>query len=126
MGPEPIRVDKEWVNKFCDWWKNGKNSSDDKPFSQFYDKYVVWLLFHYLKEGGKDPKYSTGARITKSSLGDYRRFIEAYEKFKEDKGLADLNYKEIDIFMWTYGKLWSRVNNVNMDNDVKYRYEPVT
>lgn len=37
MSLEWIDVNKDQVKMFCDWWKNGKYSSDDKQLSQYFE-----------------------------------------------------------------------------------------
>ena len=66
-----------------------------------YDSYVAGLLYHY----------SYDNKFTQASLGNYKRFYDTYEKFVKDYKLNEFNFKEIDIFMWTYGKILSSKNN---------------
>ena len=49
MSLEWIDVNKDQVKMFCDWWKNGKYSSDDKPFSQYFGP--AGIDFDTIKKG---------------------------------------------------------------------------
>lgn len=76
------------------------------------DRYVVNMLKTYLNSGI-------------SSWGDYQKYIEAYKRFKEKFNLNILSYKEIDKFLWTYGKLlgryWKNEGVLLFDSTVWYQ-----
>ncbi len=57
--------------------------------------------------------------FTQASLGYYDNFLEVYDKFREKYQLKKFNYKEIDIFMWTYGKILNSKNNKNRKGDIR-------
>lgn len=58
-----------------------------------FDGYVAYLLDYYVQES-KDTK----------RFGKYSCFVKAYDKLKEKYKLEGFSYKDIDKFMWTYGK----------------------
>lgn len=60
------------------------------------DSYVVTLLEYYLKKNG--------VAVKKTDWGDYEKFKTAYGLFIKKYDLNGLSYKQIDIFLWTYGK----------------------
>lgn len=61
-----------------------------------YDSFVVTLLDYYLSEFKNECK--------KSEWVNYRKYKEAYDLFRRLYKLDGFKYKEIDIFLWTYGK----------------------
>ena len=112
---EFARNEYSFATKFC-------NMLNPKAYP-IIDKYVVWLLYRYLAADDRFPmQYKNGKKITKSSFGRYQHFHEAYDEFIDLYNLSDLNYKEIDMFMWTYGKLLNKICKIKMDNDIKYKY----
>lgn len=56
-----------------------------------FDGYVGWLLKYYNHEN-------------KENFGKYDSFVEEYKTFKEKFKLTECSYKELDVFLWTYGK----------------------
>ena len=58
------------------------------------DSYVVTVLDAYEYKG----------KISKSKWGNYSKYVENYKAFKEHFGLNG-SCKEIDKFLWTYGKI---------------------
>ena len=61
-----------------------------------FDSFAVTLLGYYLKKAKKECSIST--------WGEYRNYKEAYALFKSLYKLDEYNYKQIDVFLWTYGK----------------------
>lgn len=62
-----------------------------------YDSYVDKLLVAYRKQDGF-------AKFASSDLRDYKRFKNILNEFKNFYGLAGVGFKELDIFLWGYGK----------------------
>ena len=46
-----------------------------------------------------------GKTLEKNKWGDYSEYKKSYEDFKTDFALSDCTMKEIDKFLWTYGKI---------------------
>ena len=70
--------------------------SDEYPI---IDSITATLLARYLEDAGKMPDHAP-----KSSWGKYKNYKDAYDVFREHYRLEDFTYKQIDIFLWTYGK----------------------
>ena len=62
------------------------------------DSIVVTLLDKYLS-------YKEEKIHTKKEWGNYASYIKSYKVFKESYELSDCSMKEIDKFLWTYGKI---------------------
>lgn len=45
-----------------------------------------------------------GKTLTKELFKDYKSFVKIVEKFKEFYGLSEYNSREIDHFLWLFGK----------------------
>lgn len=81
------------------------------------DRYVANMLKTYLSQQDKD--------ISISSWGNYSNYVDAYDEFKEEYDLTDFNYKEIDEFLWMYGKLlecyWKKEGVILFDSKVWHK-----
>ena len=81
------------------------------------DRYVVNMLKAYLSQSEES--------ISTSSWGDYSKYVEAYDEFRNKYGLTKLTYKEIDEFLWMYGKLlqeyWKKEGVLLFDSTVWYK-----
>ena len=66
------------------------------------DSYVVTLLDYYLS---KKKETDHIEYPDKSNWGSYEAFRNAYDAFRAAYQLKDCNYKQIDHFLWTYGKV---------------------
>lgn len=86
-----------FATKFC-------NRINKKQFPIF-DSYVAGLLWNY--QNIEPYKEHLGEHFNQASMGKYRSFLEKYRKFAKAFSLEAFDYKEIDIFMWTYGKVLS-------------------
>lgn len=87
-----------FATKFC-----SRLCPDKYPI---FDGYVAWLLNKYVPEAKK---------TSPSRFGSYETFLKTYDKLK--KQLGNVSYKEIDIFMWTYGKALNKfAEKVNKQN----------
>lgn len=63
-----------------------------------YDSYVDSLLWYYRFD-------IVDKNFRRKELKNYSKFIQVYNCYREAWHLdAGLNYKQIDVFMWTYGK----------------------
>ena len=75
------------------------------------DSYVVTMLDEYNKT------YEYNKKFSKTKWGDYNKYIENYDCFKKFFKLNNrYSYKDIDKFLWTYGKVlegyWSKIKGV--------------
>ncbi len=77
-----------FATKYCSF-----HNPDHYPI---YDSYVDKLLRAYQKED----RFSSET----FDLKEYRRFKEVLKDFQNFYGLGDLNAKELDKFLWSYGK----------------------
>lgn len=69
--------------KFCYWLA--------QDYFPIYDSIANGLLSYY-------------QNINPKSLGDYRTYVEAYKLFVDQFHLEGCTIKQIDVFLWTYGK----------------------
>ena len=93
------------------------------------DSYVVTLMDYYLKNGGDKVDKSKLKKCNRSTWGDYNSFKEAYDLFRSSYKLNESGqngYKEIDTFLWTYGKAiqnyWRKCGILNFSS-VQYSPE---
>lgn len=87
-----------FATKFC-------NRLNPKSFP-IYDQYVDELLWKYYK--AEDNCFNE--KFYRKDLKKYSDFFKTYKTFKECFCLDELNYKQIDEFMWTYGKIYRKIN----------------
>ena len=78
-----------FATKYCNWHNQDKYA--------IYDSFVDKILMAYKK---KD-KFSN---FKQTDLKDYKRFKEIIKDFSEYYNLTKHNLKEIDKFLWIYGK----------------------
>ena len=64
-----------------------------------YDSFVDGLLASYQKQ-------DDFSRFNSAELKNYQRFKQVLNDFREFYGLTDVSFKELDIFLWLYGKEW--------------------
>lgn len=75
-----------------------------------YDSYVDFLLYHYHL-----------VECTRKELKDYKSFIKIYDDYIKRWDIdMNLNYKDVDIFMWTYGKAVKKSQGLDMSSSEKY------
>ena len=67
-----------------------------------YDRYSATLIYKYLQIKKADV---CGERVCYYKMGNYSYYISAYDKFIEEYDLDRFSYKEIDEYLWSYGKL---------------------
>jgi len=78
-----------FATKYCNWHNQSK--------FPIYDSFVDKILRGYRKQ----TKFYD---FKNSDLRDYSKFLEILKKFREHFKLTKFNYKEIDKFLWVYGK----------------------
>lgn len=99
--PDYMHSAYSFATKFC-----SRLCPDKYPI---FDGYVAWLLNKYVP----DAKKPSPARF-----GSYETFLETYDKLKGQ--LGTVSYKDIDVFMWTYGKALNKyAEKVNKENKEK-------
>ena len=84
-----------FATKFCNWVNR-----DAFPI---FDSYVAWLLHYYLHRD----KAVTRFAFTQTSYGSYDKFLAAYKYFRDNliENGKRMDYKKLDVFMWTMGKI---------------------
>lgn len=104
-------INKDYINKniysfatkFCSFCNSTKYP--------IIDKYSATLIYKYLIQFEE--------KVVKKRMGDYVYYIESYNKFislcrfPTDE---EIDYKKIDRFLWTYGKLLSKKGYMNFDS----------
>jgi len=60
-----------------------------------YDRSIDLLLKHYVAD--------TGPVNFQPDFRNYQQFAETLSYFVSDTGIHDLNFQEIDKFLWIYG-----------------------
>lgn len=76
-----------FATKFC-----SHHCPDKFPI---YDRYVDHMLHHFSKKDG---------RFSFNDLKDYVNFVQAVDAFRIAYGLQQYSYKQIDQYLWQYGK----------------------
>jgi hypothetical protein len=90
IGPKK-RCNYSFATKFCSY-----QAPDSYPK---YDGYTEGLIWAYQKS------YRFG-QFERSELQDYSRYKAVVEDFKRHYDLGDFSFKQIDNFMWGYGRHW--------------------
>ena len=62
------------------------------------DRYTKGFIYYWHKYLNEDQKY------IQSDLNDYYDFYKIINNFKEKYCEEDITFKQLDIFMWSYGK----------------------
>jgi hypothetical protein len=78
-----------FASKYCSW-----HVPDAYPI---YDRFVEQLIWAYQKSDGF-------AQVRRADLQDYPRYKETVETFRNHYGLTDFSFKQLDKFLWLYGK----------------------
>ena len=78
-----------FATKYCNW-----HNQDVYPI---YDRFVHKILKAYQKQ-------SNFAEFIDSDLKNYKTFVDIIKDFKQKYNLTQYNLKEIDKFLWIYGK----------------------
>ena len=103
---ERVEADDDYFRKFVKLCKDATGkytySFATKVFSfldgskyPIMDSYVATLLDAYDYKG----------KIPKTKWGDYAEYIRNYRAFQDAFRLKAFTFKEIDIFLWCYGKV---------------------
>lgn len=91
-----------FASKFCFFQNN--------DFFFIYDSYVDELLFQFQKQFKDEYKEKLGkyTEFTREGLRDYKTFYTAINQFitvfELQNGSEKLTNREIDIYLWSYGK----------------------
>lgn len=93
------RKNYSFATKFC-----SRLNPEEFPI---YDRYVDMLLKKYR---GKIEE-RTNKKLTSFDLRKYEVFLSVYEDFRQAFDLHK-TYKEIDMFIWTYGKVYEKENKI--------------
>ena len=90
-----------FATKYCSW-----HQPDKYPIA---DSYTKGMLYYINKETSFYCE-----KLTQKDLNDYKKYYEVYlsfiENLKKFGVIGEKSYKEIDIFLWLYGKI----------NDIKF------
>lgn len=90
MKDGKIRWNYSFASKYCSW-----HQPDAYPI---YDGYVDSLIWAYQKHD-KFSKFRRG-----DLFADYCQYKRVLEAFREYYGLTEFSFKELDKFLWVYGK----------------------
>ena len=83
------RRNYSFASKYCHW-----HQLDSYPI---YDSFVGHLLWTYCEQ-------SSFTMFKRTELQQYLQYKEIIKRFQEFFGLTQFNFKEIDKFLWSYGK----------------------
>lgn len=65
-------------------------------------------------------RYFEQSKLARSGWGNYDNYKEDYMQFCEEFGLNNYTLKEVDVFLWTYGKViekyWTEIGVIRFDN----------
>jgi hypothetical protein len=86
---EETRNNYSFATKYCHWHQ--------PELYPIYDSYVDNLLWRYRKQDG----FMT---FTQAELRQYPRYKQIIEGFKDHYGLLQFKFKELDKFLWVYGR----------------------
>jgi hypothetical protein len=89
-----IRRNYSFATKYCSW-----HVPDAYPI---YDSFVGKLVYEYRQ----DEKYCDFFRQNELS-SDYLKFKGVIESFRNHFGLTKFGFKDLDKFLWLYGKEYS-------------------
>lgn len=97
-----------FATKFCSFL-----IKDEFPI---FDSIVSTLVWTYLKNNKSDCSHD--------KMGDYGYYLEKYKEFIEKYSLKAYSFKQIDIFLWLYGKImteyWEKIGVIRFSS-VYYR-----
>ena len=94
IGGKPRHI-YSFATKYCSWHK-----PDAYPM---YDGFVEQLIVSYQRLDGF-------ARFNRNELRDYPRYREIVERFRTYYDLAQFNFKQLDKFLWMYGRELAKRN----------------
>jgi hypothetical protein len=78
-----------FATKYCSWHK-----PDIFPI---FDQYVAAILWHF-------SNHELNQALPESALRNYSTFCNLLLSYRQHFGLMDFSIKEIDKFLWSYGK----------------------
>ena len=84
-----LRNNYSFASKYCHWHR--------PEMYPIYDNYVDNLLWRYQKQD----KFSV---FKQTELRQYKRYKQILEDFKSHYGLSKFRSKDLDKFLWGYGK----------------------
>lgn len=87
------RIHYSFATKYCAWHK--------PEYFPMYDRYVHKMLMAYFK---KDKDRFCNIDFKACQLREYPKFKDAIDKFKDVYNLRKYAYRELDYFLWEYGK----------------------
>ena len=77
-----------------------------------FDSIVSTLVWKYLKE--------KGIKCSHDKMGDYGYYLDRYSDFINQYDLEGYTYKNIDVFLWLYGKImteyWEKIGVIRFSS----------
>lgn len=98
------RREYSFATKYC--------SCENKNYA-IYDSIVSGLLLEYNKHHEfYNGSFSRDFKSKKCSLKRYDDFLDIYHEFimTYNIDISKIGYKKVDIFLWTYGKFFYKIN----------------
>lgn len=90
MGNGKVRRNYSFASKYCSW-----HAPEAYPL---FDSVVEKLIMAYQRMD------RFAAFVWQQELSDYLNFKRTVEVFRETYGLTEFSFKELDKFLWLYGK----------------------
>ncbi|MEK7553275.1 MAG: hypothetical protein AAB504_01115 [Patescibacteria group bacterium] len=79
-----------------------------------YDSFINKMLINYQKQDNFNL-----INFTNNNLKNYSEFKKILNNFKEHYRLNNLNYRQIDKFLWLYGKEYKKLLKINSEINKK-------
>lgn len=77
-----------------------------------YDRYLENIIWEFKKnENASGFKFFSDFK--REDLKEYSKYINILNSFKQAFKLTEFSIRELDIFLWSYGKEWWSVNKKN-------------
>ena len=92
-----VKISKAATGKYTYSFASKVYSFINEEKFPIIDSFVVTIL----------SQYDYAGKILRTKWGDYSKFIKNYSAFKNAYNLTNKSFKEIDRFIWTYGKILS-------------------
>ena len=81
-----------------------------------YDSYVDFLLWSYIQK-------EENSNCKRKELKNYEKFIEIYDGLKKQWEIDEsINYKDLDMFMWSYGKAVKKICKIKEKQEKGKKY----
>ena len=110
--PEFVNLCKQATGKYTYSYATKVFSFIDPSRFPIIDSFVVTMLSEYDYEGD--------GKTLRTKWGDYSAFKANYDCFMRAFGLENYTYKQIDRFLWTYGKIlsdyWSNMGVLSFES----------